>query len=162
MSAKTNLVNKNLMQNSNFCLILSKLPDVAYFTKEIEIPGLSLPVAIQPTPFVDIPVPGDHIDFEQFTITFNVDEDMANYKALFRWMNALGFPRDRQQYSGDISDAMVYVATSKFNNNPKTLMSFQSIWPTSISSIPLTIENATVTYATCTVSFAYTLFDFVD
>ena len=43
----------------------------------------------QPTPFKPIPLDGN-LTYNNFTITFLVDENLENYLELHNWMRALG------------------------------------------------------------------------
>ena len=46
---------------------------------QANIPEMTLGVAEQPTPFKDIPVPGDKIQFGDLQLRFLVDEDLENF-----------------------------------------------------------------------------------
>ena len=53
---------------------------------------MTLGVAEQPTYLKDIPVPGDKIEFQDFTLRFIVDENLENYMEMQKWIRGLGFP----------------------------------------------------------------------
>ena len=48
--------------------------------------------ATQVTPLRDIPKPGTKLNYEDLTMTFIVDEDLANYQEIHGWLVGLGFP----------------------------------------------------------------------
>ena len=51
------------------------------------------------TPLKDIPLLGDKLTYEDLTITFIVDENLENYIEMHTWLTAIGFPKDRKQFS---------------------------------------------------------------
>jgi len=75
-----------------------KLPKVEYFCTAANIPGITLGTAIEPTPFKDVPMPGDKLDYDTLNISFLVDENLENYREIHGWMTGLGFPKDYSQY----------------------------------------------------------------
>ena len=52
-----------------------------------------------PTPLINIPLPGEHMKFDDLEIIFKVDDDLTNYIELFNWFIALGKPDSYSQYA---------------------------------------------------------------
>ena len=88
---------------TQFKFQLAKLPKVEYFTTACNIPGISLGTTLQPTPLVDIPLPGDTLTFGDLEITFLVDENLENYREIHGWMYGIGFPKARTQFAELVS-----------------------------------------------------------
>ena len=88
---------------TQFKFQLTKLPKVEYFTTACNIPGISLGTTLQPTPLVDIPLPGDTLTFSDLEITFLVDENLENYREIHGWMYGIGFPKSRTQFAELVS-----------------------------------------------------------
>ena len=88
---------------TQFKFQLTKLPKVEYFTTACNIPGISLGTTLQPTPLVDIPLPGDTLTFNDLEITFLVDENLENYREIHGWMYGIGFPKSRTQFAELVS-----------------------------------------------------------
>ena len=63
---------------TQFKFNIIQLPKVEFFTTEVNLPGITLADAIFPTPFKQIPMMGDKLDYEPLTITFLVDEYLDN------------------------------------------------------------------------------------
>ena len=84
--------NLNPLSPNGFSFSVTKLPDVAFFCQRVQIPSVTLASVDQFNPFVNRPIPGEIMTFSELSLSFLVDEDMANYKAIFNWMVALGFP----------------------------------------------------------------------
>ncbi len=88
----------NYLRPNAFRFTIKNLPSVAFTCQSANLPSLALGFAIQPSPFLDIPVVGDKNQFGDFTIRFLITEDMSNYIELYEWLVALGFPNDYNQY----------------------------------------------------------------
>ena len=78
---------------------INQLPKVEFFTVGANIPAINLGDAMFPTPFMDIPVMGDKLTYDNLSITFIVDEFLENYQSIHEWMTAIGFPKNRKQFS---------------------------------------------------------------
>ena len=76
----------------------TKLPTVEFFVQSANIPGINLGSAQQNTSLIDIPIPGDKLDYDTLNIQFLVDENLENYREIHGWMTGLGFPKDHSQF----------------------------------------------------------------
>ena len=169
--------NRNFLSPTGFKFIMDKAPKVSFFGNQLNIPQMTLGVAEQPTYLRDIPIPGDKIQFEDFTIRFLVDENLANYLEIFNWMRALGYPesleeiKDWQKKDFDIaqpdkstesfySDATLEILTS--SQNPNFKIKFQGMFPTSLSTLEFDATDEDISYLTADVTFKYTMFNITD
>jgi len=89
--------NRNYLSPIGFRFALSRFPKVAFFSNRANIPGLTLGVAEQPTYLKDIDIPGDKIVFQDFTLSFMVDENLENYMEIQNWIRGLGYPESLQE-----------------------------------------------------------------
>jgi len=155
------------------------LPRTSFTCQSANLPDMQLGFATQPTPFVDIPTIGDKINFGEFTIRFLVSEDMSNYLELYRWLLALGFPNDYNQFKAftekrpsrfpfvtklngqeevlAYSDGTLTILDS--TNNPKVNIIFKNLFPISLQSLDFDIASQTVEYFTAIATFKYTFFE---
>jgi len=155
------------------------IPNVSFTCQSANIPDIQLGYAVQPTPFVDIPTIGDKINFGELAIRFLISEDMSNYLELYRWIVAIGFPKDYNQFStfvkdrpsrfpfvtntngtSDIlaySDATLTILDS--TNTAKVNIIFKNLFPTSLSALDFDIASGSVEYFTAIASFKYTIFE---
>ena len=78
---------------------IHQLPKVEFFTTTATVPAIALSDVIIPTPFKSIPMQGDQLTFDNLTVNFIVDEFLENYLSLHEWMTAIGFPKNRKQFS---------------------------------------------------------------
>ena len=83
MAIRNQPTNLNQLNVVSFETNFLRMPSVSYFCQRVNIPGITLSNTIQSTPFANIPIEGDILEFEDLTIGFIVDEDMQNYLELY-------------------------------------------------------------------------------
>ena len=169
--------NRNPLRPTQFRFTLARAPKVTFFSNTANIPSMSLGIAKQPTYLKDLPVPGDKIIFEDFSLRFIVDEDLENYKEMYYWIKGLGYPEDLEQiynlqkekknkYSkinsqmNIYSDGTLQVLTS--NQRPNFQVKFYDLFPYDLTTL---LFDATLTSAdpfTAEVKFKYTYFELTD
>jgi len=161
-------------QNSQFRVSFPNYPKVEYFCSAITIPGISLTAVDRPTSLANIPMVGDTVTYENFDMTFLVDEKLENYREIYDWMINIGFPDNHAQFRnqerrdqsgmqrlGDrelYDDLMITVLSSK--NNPVVRLRLYEAWPVQLGGLEYTQTETDVTYLTCDVSWAYMYYDF--
>tara|TARA_Y100000310_G_C20603502_1_gene774288 strand:- start:356 stop:1039 length:684 start_codon:yes stop_codon:yes gene_type:complete len=79
-------------QSNQFRVYLPIFPTTEWFVVRANIPGVSMSQASQYTPFVDIAVVGDKLQYDNFNMTFMVDEQLKNYMEMYNWVKNIGFP----------------------------------------------------------------------
>ena len=166
---------------------IHQLPKVEFFTTTATVPAIALSDVVIPTPFKSIPMQGDQLTFDNLTINFIVDEFLENYLSLHEWMTAIGFPKNRDQFStfrsttsntptdtrgsskdiGDVgvstairgmfSDATLVVLSNK--NNPIVQVKYADVFPTSLSSLDFNQNATDVEYLQATATFKYKLYE---
>lgn len=160
-------INENYLSPLNFAFTIKKTPNVNFFVQEAIIPALKLPSTHMPNPFVNIPLPGEHLKFDPLRITFKIDEDLKGYMEIFNWLTALGKPDNYGQYfqiekanqfAGDgIKSDLSLILMSNIKN-PHIEFVFTDAFPTSLSSLRLNVTKEGITYITVIATFDYTLF----
>tara|TARA_B100002019_G_scaffold54947_3_gene47086 strand:- start:1295 stop:1888 length:594 start_codon:yes stop_codon:yes gene_type:complete len=162
------------LKPNGFKFQIHNIPNVSYFCQAANIPEINLPPADQPTPLVDVPLPGDKLQFGTLMIRFLIQEDMTNYKELYDWLIGLGFPSDHKQYAsygtqqeyrfpdidpkkqqalGQFSDATLFVLDS--NNNPIVQFTFRDLFPVSLQGLDFEIYTGSTEYMTGVGMFRY-------
>ena len=181
---RTNYTNSlpttyDYLRPNAFRFSIKDLPNTSFLCQSANLPALQIGYAVQSTPFVDIPTIGDKINFGDFTIRFLISEDMSNYLELYRWLIALGFPEDYNQFSAFVnkrpsgfplrstsagkdellaySDGTLTILDS--TNNPKVNIIFKNLFPISLQSLDFDIASQTVEYFTAIATFKYTIFE---
>ena len=172
---------------TQFRFILNQLPKVEFFTVATNLPGITLSETVQNTPFKDIPIMGNKLEYEDLSVTFICDEYLENYTSLHEWMTAIGFPKNRDQFStfrsttsnaptdtrgsskdiGDVgvstaikgmfSDATLMVLSNI--NNPIVQVNYADVFPTSLSALDFNQNATDVEYLQATATFKYKLYE---
>ena len=169
----------------------TKLPEVEFTCQTANIPGISLGSATQPTPLVDVPIPGDKISYQSLDISFLVDENLNNYKEIHDWLIGIGFPQNYTQFQNlqaegsdrfpgstrstaptgksvpqPLSEGGTYsdatLTILNSKNIAKTEIRFQNIYPTSLGSLSYDVKLADVDYLQAVVSFNYMFYEIVQ
>ena len=84
---------------TQFSFGIHQLPKVQFFSTAATIPAIALSDVLVPTPFKSIPMMGDQLTFDNLSITYIVDEYLENFLSIHEWMTAIGFPKNRTQFS---------------------------------------------------------------
>lgn len=165
--------NINFLSPNGFLLSIDRCPKSAFFTQSVELPGINLQSIEQHTPLSPIAIPTDLLTFDPLTLQFTVDENMSNWLEIFRWMQGLGFPETRQQYTtenlaravarnipldlpANYSDAKLMILSSH-NNIVKTIH-FVDCFPTRLTGIRFASTATDVVYATADLTLNYSYF----
>ena len=175
---------------TQFKFQITKLPKVEYFCTAVNLPSLTISETSQPTPFVDLPLPGTKLNYGTLSMTFLVDENLENFQEIHGWLRGLGFPEDYLEY-GNLARAgadrfpggqnavstepgKVKYGTTKqgavfsdatlivltSKNNPIVECRFRDLYPTSIGELQYDQQATDVQYLTTTVTFNYSKYDF--
>ena len=164
-------------QNSQFRVTFPNFPVTEYFCTEINVPGVTMAQVDRPSSLANIPMVGDSISYENFTMTFIVDEELKNFQEMYDWMVNIGFPykhsqyksierRDRQGTGGAnrIGDRQLYddliITILSSKNNPVVRCKLFEAFPISLSGLTYTQTNPDVEYLTSSVEFAYMYYEF--
>ena len=162
--------NRNFLSPIGFKFTLAKNNKVSFFSNSCRIPDISLGTAVQATYLKDIDVPGDKLQYGDFSLRFLVDENMENYMAIHNWLTGLGFPQTAQEYKdlttdskGDrdldlaFSDGSLHILNSNYRN--VAVVKFEGMFPTSLSSLEFEATDNDINYFTAEVNFKYTVYN---
>lgn len=162
-------MSTNFLSGLNFEMVLTRLPSTSFMVQGLQLPGISSNPVMKPTPFVTLPIPGDHADFSPLNVRFILDENMSNYLEIYDWMIALYFPDDGSQFKeisqrvpgvpGITSDISLNVLD--FNKKSIKSIQFYEAFPTNLSELDFAYTESDVQYITCTVTFYYRKFHFI-
>lgn len=165
--------NINPLSPNGYYFSIQRLPEITYFCQEVNLPSVGLGMTNVATPFIDYSVAGDKLDFGELTVQFMIDAEMKNYKAIFDWMQGLGFPESYDQYTTQVSSptstSEVSASTSDAslvilgnNNVPIRYVHFVDCLPLSLESLTFTSNSQDVQYLIGNVTFRYSYYKFVD
>jgi len=162
--------NRNFLSPIGFKFTVSKTPKVNFFCNSARIPEIVLGTAVQPNYLKDIDIPGDKLQYGDFSLRFLVDEQLENYMAIHNWLTGLGFPQTAQEYKdlttdlkGDrdtdlaFSDGSLHILNSNYRN--VAVVKFEGMFPTSLSSLEFEATDNDINYFTAEVNFKYTVYN---
>jgi hypothetical protein len=168
--------NRNFLAPTGFKFSLNRAPKVAFFANAANIPAITLGTTYQPNYLVDNKIPGEKIDFEDFTLNFLVDENLENYVEIQNWIRGLWFPESlneiyklqSQKIINDnstkqmniYSDGSLIVLNSSLNNQFEVV--FNDMFPYYLSGLEFDATNTDIEYFTAQVSFKYTYYKLYD
>ena len=177
---------------TQFKFQIQKLPKVEYFCTSVNLPTVSISEVRQPTPFVDVPLPGTTLSYGALNMTFLVDENLENFQEIHGWIRGLGFPEDYTEYAGGLEAGADRAPSSKGSvssepgkvrfgapsqqayfsdatlivltskNNPIKEIRFRDVYPVNIGELQYDQQATDVQYLTATVTFNYRGYDFAS
>ena len=164
--------NRNFLSPVGFKFNISKTPKVNFFSNSARIPEILLGTSVQPSYLKDIDVPGDKLQYGDFSLRFLVDEELENYMSIHNWLTGLGFPETTQQFkdlttdSDNIrdskeafSDGSLHILNSNYRDI--AIVKFNDMFPTSLSSLEFEATDMDINYFTAEVVFKYTVYNIV-
>lgn len=140
MSVQNQPQNLSEAKINNFKFGIQGLPTFEFFVTDCNIPSMTLGEAVQPSPLIDRPVPGDKITYGELSIEYIVDEELRNWQEIHDWMTKLAFPDNFDQFKGEeqYKDATLTILSN--SGNPILEVTFIDIFPT--SNADLQFSNA--------------------
>ena len=177
---------------TQFKFQIQKLPKVEYFCTAVNLPSLTISEVRQPTPFVDVPLPGTTLTYGALNMSFLVDENLENFQEIHGWLRGLGFPESYSEYAGGLDAGADRAPSSKASvssepgkvkfgapsqaayfsdatliiltskNNPIKEVRFRDVYPVSVGELQYDQQAGDVQYLTSTVQFNYRGYDFAN
>lgn len=172
--ATRNPENPNILHPNKFQISCPRMPNIQYFAQALSLPGIALSEAVQPTPFVDLYVPGEKAIYDLINITFMIDEELKGWIEVHDWLRAMTFPVKYSEYKNlsnlhrnttgvpkdkfpQYSDINITLLTSK--NNPCVKFTFYDCFPTTLSSFLVSSSDTPENVVTSDVSIRYSYYD---
>ena len=144
--------NYNILSPLAFRLDIERIPMATFFCQSVSVPGVTLGEIEQLSPMINIPIPGDKLEFESLSTTFLIDEDLKNYIEIMNWMRGLGTPETLEEYEtlqktsptydtttniglakDVVSDITLHILTNSKNTNKEIV--FRDCFPTALGAI---------------------------
>lgn len=166
--------NRNFLSPGGFKFTITRKPKLSFLSNSATVPGITLGTAVQPTYLRDLDVPGDKIQFEDFSMSFLVDETMENYMEIHNWIIGLGYPESVQQFKdllndeernlnnikNQFSDGTLQILNS--NYQVQAQVNFKDLFPVSLSALEFIADDSDTNYFTATATFKYTYYVIAD
>jgi hypothetical protein len=164
--ATINPENTNFLQTTKYSFVIPNLPFARYFCQAVSLPGVSSSDITVPTPFSNTYRHPTKITYEEFTITFLIDEDLKTWEETYKWIVSLTRPESYKQYIKNADkDASAYqdgILTINTNANiPNIRIKFKNVFPISIGGIEFGTSGSADETPTAVVTFRYDLFEII-
>ena len=165
--------NTDLLQSAKYIFSIPRLTSTQFFCQTVNVPGISMGFKEQPTPFSDLRIPGDKLNYEDLTIQFLLDEELYSWISIHDWIRGITFPAEFDEYNNlkhlsrfsEISTFPQYadaeLITLSANNQQKVKFHFYELFPVSISGFTMDIKVGSEATMTATATFKYKRFDIV-
>ena len=157
-------IKQNYLSPVEFRFVIERLPNVTFFTQGVSLPGVNVQPVERGTPFKAMYFSGDRLTYDQFSVTFRVDENMESYKEIYNWMVGLSFPDNYEQHAAlgraenkFYSDGSLLVMSN--GKNPNILYNIKDMFPVSLSPVDLDTTVGDIQYVTATVTFQIASYD---
>ena len=164
--------NRNFLSPVGFKFTLAKEPKVSFFSNSASIPEIVLGTAIQPSYLKDVDVPGDKLQYGDFSLRFLVDEELENYMKIHNWMKGLGYPETTKEYKDlttnvdglrdskeAFSDGSLHILNSNYRDT--AIVKFNDLFPIGLTSLEFEATDTDVNYFTAEGVFKYTVYNIV-
>ena len=165
--------NTNYLQPTKYLLTFSRIPNVQYFCQSVNLPGVSVGQAPINFPSIQVNAPGNQLSFNNFNVSFTVDENVQTWQEMYNWFRSFASPSGTEernrltaiQNAGKpvakpwYSDAVLTVLNNL--NNPIIRVQFTNMFPVSLSDIQFDTKMSADDIITADAMFVYDQFKFI-
>lgn len=160
--------DNNFLSPLNFKFVLKRAPNLNFFLQKVNIPGLTVPPIVQPTPFVDIMQAGVNVKFNPLVASFRVDENLQNYMEIATWMKVIGEEKSTGPYarlakkpmwSGESVKSDITISILDSARNANFTFYFHDCFPIGLSDMIFDVQPNGIEVQAATATFRYTNWD---
>ena len=91
-------------QSNQFKVYIPIFPLVEWFVVSCNVPGVTMGQGVVATPLIDMPIVGEKLTYDNFSMTFLVDEKLENFMELHNWLVNMAPPQNVEQFMAITSD----------------------------------------------------------
>lgn len=110
------------------------------------------------TPYSDIKLSGDKLEFDYLQFTFLLDEDLKVWEESYNWLCGVTYPQNDTQYANQAKNGIYHDAIVEFNTNnnlENIRFQFKNCSPISLSGMSMTFTGNANQPLTCEMVLAY-------
>lgn len=166
-----NPLSINFLSPLNFNMKIKRSSTLNFFIQKVNLPSISLQSVMETNQFVNIPIGGDHLQYGDLDITFKVDENLNNYRAIHNWIRGIAFPDNYDEYAalkiqqptsgeGLVSDIILTIANSAKVSNYE--VTFRDAFPIYLGELQFDTTRDSVDYITASATFKYIMYDIAE
>ena len=155
------IYSNNLLQINGFTFTLDRIPQTTFRLTSCDLPEITVPAPEVSSGSGNQFFPGTANEFEPLTIEFLVDEDLKNYKEIYRWITQQKYttkeftPKEKEYFL--VSDGALLTMTN--SSNPNIAFNFKDLFPVSLGGLRFSTTVDQPTPVTCTATFRYSYFE---
>lgn len=161
------ITNTDFLNRNNAVVLVEKFKHIAFFTTDVEIPGVSMNHPAQPNSFANTKRVGDRLYYEPLTLQFKVNEDLSNWVEIYDWLKGASFPESYQQYKDAVSPTekeeslFSDISITILSNYKKPILSlnYRSCIPSALGSISMSQSDVSIEPVVCSVTFDFATMD---
>jgi len=148
-------IDTSLALNTNFRVIIERLPTISFFSTDVILPGVSLPPMDVISPYQAIPIQADTLVWEEMKLDFLVDAGFFAYVEVLNWILQTVSANDPTSAAVIYSDASVMA----LDNNKQEIIKFKfhDCWPTALGSLTYNTDEESRRLQ-CSLTLKYTQF----
>ena len=171
------LTDINFLSPLGFKFGLKRAPALNFFVIKASVPSISIGTANLPTPFKNVPLIGDKIEYGDLDLVFKVDENLENYLEIYNWITRITRPESFEGYkqlkdaagsnikpnmdgTGLYSDATLTILNSSMSSVKN--FEFRNMYPVLLSGMEFNSTETDVNYVNASVRFRYQQFVVTD
>ena len=94
-------------QANQFKVYLPIFPTTEWFVQSCNVPGDTMGQAVRSTPLIDMPMVGEKLTYDDFNMTFIVDEQFKNFREMHAWLVNMGAPQKTSQFQAISSNYVI-------------------------------------------------------
>jgi hypothetical protein len=162
----------NRLNTDKFKLVFREVQNTELLGTAVSLPSVSGIGIEVPNPHNKLFVQGKKLNYGDFTIRFQVDEDLKNYKEILAWMMGIYAPQSYQQFADFMEssqfarisksdrrvgfDASLFTLKNSMNVNFE--INFIHLFPTALGGLQFETTNSEMVTAEATFQYDYFLF----
>ena len=150
----------NYISSARSSLQIHELEHVSFECTDWPLPGISLNPARMATPFTDMPLRGDKLNYKSLTINFLVTEKLENWHELYQWFVGISAPTEFNEWCEkkfEYTDAVLHLYTSQQNKFAEVL--FTNLVPVDLGDIQFSTQAESTEETFCSATFEYQSYD---
>lgn len=165
------LSQRNFLQPNGYQLTVyrKRFQNLEFFAQRVSHPTLTMNPSIVGYKRTDAKIVGDTLEFGELNVEVLLDEKMAVYEEMQKWMESLvntRFSLPSENASGlgntaiqDMPEYDIRLSILNSNNNVAKTILYKSCFPISLGNVEFASSVGVVEYVVLPVTFAYTTFE---
>jgi len=165
------LSQRNFLQPNGYQLTVyrKRFQNLEFFAQRVSHPTLTMNPSIVGYKRTDAKIVGDTLEFGELNVEVLLDEKMAVYEEMQKWMESLvntRFSLPSENASGlgntaiqDMPEYDIRLSILNSNNNVAKTILYKSCFPISLGNVEFASSVGVVEYVVLPVTFAYNTFE---